>query len=167
MKKHLIGLVVALLIFAGAAQAQTVTPPGIPVPQAVSIGAKDLFLDVVGGQPSANSQYVAAGQISGVEGYSLQVPVTAFAITVPNGASLLYLNPAGTLATGALTLMAAPSDGQKSCVEDSQTQTAVTVAANTGQALASYGLGAVTALTANTRYCWLYVASQAAWVRTQ
>ena len=138
----------------------------VAIPKVVAIGASDLFADVVNGAPGPGNAYVSAGQIAGIEAYSYQVPVTAFAITAPNAVSLLYLNPTGTLATGTLTLMASPGDGQKFCVEDTQTQTAITVAANTGQTISTIGLGAVTALTANTRYCWLYMTSLSAWVRT-
>ena len=120
------------------------------------------------GAPSAQSVFAPPGAIAGIDQYSYQVPLTAFAITVPSYVSELYLNPAGTLATGTLTMMATPSDGQRFCLEDSQTQTAITISANTGQTLTAgtYGLATPTALVANTRYCWRYFGSQAAWVRT-
>lgn len=70
MKKHLIGLVAGLLAVASMAQAQTVTPPGIPVPQVQSIGPNDLFPDIVGGQPSAQSYY-APGALIGTYGATL------------------------------------------------------------------------------------------------
>jgi len=98
---------------------------------------------------------------------SAHAPLTAFTITPVNDVSLLYLNPAGTLATGTLTMMLTPGDGQRFCLEDSKTQTAITIQANTGQTLASYGVATPTALVANTLYCWVYFAAQAAWVGTQ
>lgn len=152
----------ALLLFAvGAAIAQ------VAIPYVPSINQNDVLQIVPRGFPSAQTVYATAGQVAGVEQYSYQVPLTGFAITPPNLTALLYLNPAGTLATGTLTMPAVASDGQRLCVEDSQTQTAITIAANTGQTLASFGLGAVTALTANTKYCWLYQGSAASWIRTQ
>ena len=162
MKKLLIGAAIGLFAITSAL-AQVVAP------QVSNLNLNDLVQVVPRGVPQPQTQYAPPGAIAGVEQYSYQVPLTAFSITPPNLTSLLYLNPAGTLATGTLTMEAVASDGQKFCVEDSQTQTAITISANTGQTLTSgtYGLATPTALTANTRYCWLYLASQAAWVRTQ
>lgn len=162
MKRLIIGAsIIGAFFAAAAALAQAIAPT------VQSLNQNDLVQIVPRGAPSAQTMYQTPGAVAGIDQYSLQVPLTAFSITPPNLTSLLYLNPAGTLATGTLTMEAVASDGQKFCVEDSQTQTAITVAANTGQTLASYGLGAVTALTANTRYCWIYFAAPAVWVRTQ
>lgn len=173
MKKIVIALA-ACLGLAGTAFAQTPTGLAIGntvvVPKVTSVGPTDVFQDVVGGVPREGNQYATAAQISGVEGYTYVVPLTGFTLTVPNATAFEYINPAGTLATGAFTMMASPGDGQRTCFESSQTQTAVTVAANTtvdaAQVLASYGAAALTAMTANTRYCYFYIASQHAWVRT-
>lgn len=163
MKKRFLLAGVAALAFGAAAIAQT-----IPVPYVASLNQNDAVQVLPGGVPSARSQYANPGWIAGVEQYSYQVPLTGFAITVPAHNSLLYLNPAGTLATGAITMEATPSDGQKFCVEDTQTQTAVTVSAGAGSSmLTSIGLGAVTALTANTKYCWYYNRPLSGWIRTQ
>lgn len=160
--KYILGAAAAALV-ASVALAQT-----IPVPMLPSLGQTDIVQVIKGGVASAQSTYVTAGSVAGLEQYSYQIPLTGFTITPPNYTALLYLNPAGTLATGTLTMAAAPSDGQKFCVEDTQTQTAITVSANTGQTmLTSIGLGAVTALTANTRYCWFFNAPLAGWIRTQ
>lgn len=102
--------------------------------------------------------------------YSQQTPLTGFSITVPNGVSNLLLTPAGTLATGTITLPSAPVDGQMVCIFDTQTQTAVTIAANTGQTINGTAL---TALTANTRYCYVFAGTTTnagtanAWYRAQ
>lgn len=158
--KTLIAATIALLASAGLALAQ--------VPQVQAIGQADLVPIIPGGQPSAPSVFAPAGAVGSMQSYSYQVPLTAFAITVPNLTGLLYLNPAGTLATGALTMMANASDGQIFCLEDTQVQTALTISANTGQTmLTSIGLGALTALAANTRYCWFYNKPLAGWIRTQ
>jgi hypothetical protein len=152
----------AALIVASAAHAQTV------VPQVQSLNQNDLVHVIPHGAPSTGNVYAPTGAVGGQELYSYQVPLTGFAITVPAHTSLLYFNPAGTLATGALTMEANPSDGQRLCLEDTQTQTAMTVAANTGQSmLTSIGLGAVTALTANTPVCWYYNAPLSGWIRTK
>ncbi len=161
MKKLLSGLLagIAAIFAVSAADAQSID---------TVLNQNDLVQVIPHGAGSAQSVFAYPGAISGVDQYSYQIPLTAFTITVPNSVAVLYLNPAGTLATGTLTMMASPSDGQRFCVEDSQTQTAITISANTGQTLTAgtYGLATPTALTANTRYCWLYFGAQAAWVRT-
>lgn len=148
----------------GLALAQAVV-----LPRVQNITAGDAVSIIPGGNTSARSVYASPGDIAGQEKYSYQIPVTAFAITVPNFISLLYLNPAGTLATGTLTLQANPSDRQKFCLQDTQTQTAITIAASTGQTLAAgtFGLATPTALVANTRYCWLFLGALSTWTRTQ
>jgi hypothetical protein len=162
MKKTLFALALGVAALCGAAIAQVNIPP-LRGP----LAQNDLVLVVPNGFGSAQSVYSYAGAIAGIEQYSYQVPVTAFSITPANGTSLLYLNPAGTLATGTLTMQAQPSDGQRFTIETTQTQTAITIQANTGQTLASgtFGLTTPTALVANTRYTWMYIASLATWTR--
>lgn len=159
-------LIAALALLGGLASyalGQTIV-----VPQVLSLGQQDLVQVLPGGQAVVGNQYYPAPKIGGVEAYSYQIPVTAFSITVANGVDYLYLNPAGTLATGTLTMMASPSDGQRFCLQDTQTQTAITIQANTGQTLASgtFGMTTPTALVANTKYCWLYIGSLSTWTRT-
>lgn len=168
MKKGLIaslfGSAALAVVLCGAAHAQQ----NVVVPQVQSLNQNDLVQVVPRGYPSSGSVYAPAPAVAGLEDYSYQVPLTAFAITPPAHTSLLYLNPAGTLATGALTMEPNPSDGQRLCVEDTQTQTAITVSANTGQTmLTSIGLGAVTALVANTSVCWYFNAPLSGWIRTK
>lgn len=164
MKRLILSALAAIGVLAALSYA--VAQQNIP-PQVPSLNQNDLLLVIPRGFAQAQNYYANPGQIAAVEQYSYQVPLTGFAITPPNLTSLLYLNPAGTLATGTLTMEAVASDGQKFCLQDSQTQTAITIAANNGQTLASFGLGALTALVANTRYCWLYNASLSSWIRTQ
>lgn len=76
---------------------------------------------------------------------------TAFAITMIT--SFLVLAPTGTLATGAVTLPLNPPDGCLAEISSTQTQTAVTVSANTGDTIVGT---AVTALVANTRVAYRY-----------
>lgn len=156
----LIIVAMATLVAGGFAQ---VTLPFLSV-----LSLRDAVPVIPRGSPSAQSYYATPAQIAGQENYLYQVPVTAFTIVDPNFVSLLYLNPAGTLATGALTMMPNPSDGQKFCLQTTQTQTAITIQANTGQTLAAgtFGLGTPTALVANTRYCWLFIGPLSTWTRT-
>ena len=144
---------------AGYAYAQSVNPPISPANQ------NDLINIIKGGQGTAPSVYAYAGTIGGTVQYQYSVPATAFTITAANATTFVLINPAGTLATGTLTTPANPGDGQSLCMMSSQTQTALTVTANTGQTMASYGGATVTALTANTPVCWFYIANQANWVR--
>jgi hypothetical protein len=154
-------LIAGVLALAGYAFAQVITQPQVPVNQ------NDLVQIVRGGVATAQNQYAAPGMIGGTTQYQYSVPVTAFSIQALNNTWFVLLNPAGTLATGTITTPVTPGDGQRLCVMSSQTQTALTMTAATGQAFASYGLGAVTALTANTPVCWFFIGSQAVWVRYQ
>ncbi len=157
ISKKLYFLCGALALVAGAAIAQVPTPPSV-----ASVGPTDLVAIVPGGQPSAQTQYATPGQIAGVPGYVYNVPLTAFSLTYAKGQTNMVLNPAGTLATGTLTTEANPSDGQRECVLSTQTQTAITVTANTGQTI----VNGPTALVANVPVCWTFVKSLAAWERS-
>lgn len=139
----------------------------VSVPLRGPMSQTDLVQVIPNGQPSAQSVYAYPGQISSTAGYTYAVVVTAFALTPFDTTMFVYINPAGTLATGTLTLPAHPGDGQRFSFESTQTQTAITVAANTGQTIASYGGAALTAGVANTIYTWMYIANQATWVRLQ
>jgi hypothetical protein len=149
---------VMLAGIAGVALAQV-----LPVPQVQSLGLTDLVQVVPQGIPTASSQYAPVGAVAGVENYSYQIPLTAFAITVPAHVDLLYLNPAGTLATGAVTFEPNPSDGQRFCFQSTQVNTAITYTANTGQSFG--GIANPTTYTvANTRLCWFYNRALATWI---
>jgi hypothetical protein len=76
--------------------------------------------------------------------FDFAVPLTAFVLSPQT--NKLVLNPAGTLATGTVLLPLNPADGQTLRVVSSQTQTAITFTANTGDLI----VGAITALVANT-----------------
>lgn len=89
-------------------------------------------------------------------------PLTGFTITVPDGVSMYLITPAGTLATGTFTMPANPFEGQILWLVSSQTQTALTVSANTGQTLSGT---AVTALTRSVAVAWVYI--DTVWYRVQ
>lgn len=98
---------------------------------------------------------------------SIQVPVTGFSITIANNVSTLILNPAGTLATGTITMPAAPFDGQEVRINSTATITALTVSPNAGQTVKN----APTTLTINTSgpqgYCFIYHLASTTWFRLQ
>jgi len=107
------------------------------------------------------------------EAFDFYVPLTGFTITMQTGK--LVLNPAGTLATGTVNLPLNPPDGAIAEISSTQTQTALTVAANTSDSLVG---GTVSALVANTRVAWRYslngtknstgaVVNARSWVRVQ
>lgn len=154
MKKFAIAGILSAVLLAGAALAQVATLPIVS-----SIGASDLIQIVPGGQPSPQSQFVSPQAIAGVPGYVKAVPLTAFSLTFGNTQSWLLLKPAGTLATGTITTAPNPSDGQRECMRSTQTQTALTLTANTGQTITS----AITAMTANTTYCYTFSKVDGAW----
>jgi len=94
------------------------------------------------GQPAY--QNGIGGTYADASPMELYIPLTGFTIA-PN-ASCVVLKPAGTLATGTITLPLNPSDGQRFSICSTQTQTALTVNANTGDAV----VGGPSALVANT-----------------
>jgi hypothetical protein len=145
----------ALLGLGGSSLAQQTPPVLSPMHQG------DLVQVVPNGLAGAQSVYASPGAIGGQESVSYQVPVTGFSITIPNNISLLFLNPAGTLATGTIIMPAVPNDGQRVCWTSNQIQTAVTVSANTGQTLA--GAATETAGAVGSRYCRTYIALTATW----
>lgn len=68
-------------------------------------------------------------------GYSFQTPATGFTITLGNTTWHTVLDPSGTLATGTITMPAAPVDGMIINVRSSQVVTSLTVSPNTGQSI--------------------------------
>lgn len=91
--------------------------------------------------------------------FQYEVPLTGFSIALLG--SLLHLNPAGTLATGTVTLPASPQDGQLFTIISTQTQTALTITAATGDTVSN----TATALVALTAISWRYHKLTRAWRR--
>jgi len=67
--------------------------------------------------------------------YDYQTPTTGFSYTFAAGVNVLVMQPAGTLATGTITMPAAPADGMTITFSTTQTITALTVSPNTGQSI--------------------------------
>lgn len=91
--------------------------------------------------------------------YDYQVLTTAFSYTFAAGTQTLIINPAGTLATGTVTMPAAPADGMVIWVTTTQQIVALTVNGNTGQTVVSK----VTSLAPNQAVAYLYRASNTTW----
>lgn len=93
--------------------------------------------------------------------YSIIAPLTGFAVTIANSVTQLIINPAGTLAVGAVTMPSLPSDGLVIKISTEQIITSFTVSANTGQTL----LGSPTTLAQYTSVSFLYNLAQLKWYR--
>lgn len=94
-----------------------------------------------------------------LQSYDYQVLTTGFSYTFAAGTTALIANPAGTLATGTVTMPAAPGDGMVVTIESTQQITALTVAANTGQSL----VGAPTQLVPNQPLSFIYRLTNTTW----
>lgn len=164
MKRSLLPLAAAALAVTGLglyafAQTTQIKVNAVPI-----INSGDLVPLAQQGTGQVPTAFANAGLVGATLYRQTVVPITAFTITPAAGTTLLFLNPAGTLATGTITMPANPGDAQLFCWMSTQTQTAVTVSANTGQSLVGT---AVTAGVAGTQYCWRYIASTATWYRQQ
>lgn len=112
------------------------------------------------GEFDASGNFIATKAIAD-QSKSVQVPTTGFSITIADNTSTLTLNPAGTLATGTVTMPATPIDGQLIRVMSSQIITALTVSPNSGQTVN----GAPTTLAANTGFGYIYHLAGTTWYR--
>lgn len=91
--------------------------------------------------------------------YDYQVPTTGFSYTFGSGTNILMMNPAGTLATGTITMPASPVDGMTITISSTRQITALTIQGNTGQSLVS----PVTFLPANQATTYVYRLSNTTW----
>jgi hypothetical protein len=91
--------------------------------------------------------------------YDYQVLTTGFSYTFAAGTQTLIINPAGTLATGTVTMPAAPADGMVITVESTQIITALTLSGNTGQSI----VGVPATLFANQPLSYVYRLSNTTW----
>lgn len=171
--RALIGAIIALAVAAGfsleeglRAQVATLGQPSAQA-QVPNLNQTDLVCIAQRGVGQVPAQCTGVGVGATMMQYEspLVVPTTGFTLTAPNPnvATLYILNPAGTLATGTLTMPASPNDGGNFCVMSTQTQTALTVTANTGQTV---GGTAVTALVAYQPRCWRYIGATSTWALT-
>jgi hypothetical protein len=94
-----------------------------------------------------------------LQSYDFQALTTGFSYTFATGTTTLIINPAGTLATGTITMPGSPADGMVITIESTQQVTAVTVAANTGQTL----VGAASQLIPNQPLSFIYRLSNTTW----
>lgn len=97
---------------------------------------------------------------AGASGTTYNTPTTGFSLTLSDNTCRTILTPAGTLAAGTVTTNATPFDGQEHVISTTQTITALTVAANSGQSLAN---GMPTTLTAGGSFRIHYRLSNTTW----
>lgn len=112
------------------------------------------------GSIDANGNLILLNAIAD-QSKSVQVPTTGFAITIANNISTLILNPAGTLASGTITMPATPIDGQEVRFNSSQIVTSLTVSPNTSQTISD----APTAFAAGQGYGFIYHLATTNWFR--
>jgi hypothetical protein len=100
---------------------------------------------------------------SGVlQSYDYQVLATGFSYAFPIGITTLIVQPAGTLATGTITMPALPADGMVVAFSSTQIITTLTVSANVGQSI----VNAVTTLAAGGGAKYIYRLANTTWYRT-
>jgi hypothetical protein len=88
-----------------------------------------------------------------------QAPINGFSITLAKNDSHVILVPAGTLATGTITMPAAPYDGQIIDIRTSKEITTLTIAPNAGQSV----LGNPATLAAGGRTEAIYKLANTTW----
>jgi hypothetical protein len=94
--------------------------------------------------------------------YDFQTPTTGFSYTFAAGTQVLVMNPAGTLATGTITMPSSPADGMTITFSSTEQITALTLSGNTGQTI---GGTQVTLLPANSAVQFVYRLSNTTWYR--
>ena len=94
-----------------------------------------------------------------IQAYDYQVPTTGFSYTFVAGTQTLVMNPAGTLATGTITMPASPSDGMTITFSTTQQITALTLSGNTGQTI----VGGVNSLAATQAVSFIYRSANTSW----
>jgi hypothetical protein len=97
-----------------------------------------------------------------LQSYDFQVLTTGFSYTFASGTTTLIANPAGTLATGTITMPGSPADGMVITITTTQQITALTIAGNTGQ---SIGGTQVSSMAANSAMSFVYRQSNTTWYR--
>ena len=102
---------------------------------------------------------VLSGTNGLLQSYDYQVLTTGFGYTFAAGVQVLVIQPAGTLATGTVTMPASPADGMTIAVVSTQQVTAITVSANTGQSI----VGAPSQLIPNQPLSWIYRLANTTW----
>jgi hypothetical protein len=94
-----------------------------------------------------------------LQSYDYQVLTTGFSYTFAAGTQVLVAVPAGTLATGTITMPSAPADGMVITIQSSQQITALTLNGNTGQSI----VGTAVQISPNAPLSWVYRLTNTTW----
>ena len=94
-----------------------------------------------------------------LQSYDYQVLTTGFSYTFAAGTQVLVAVPAGTLATGTITMPSAPADGMVITIQSSQQITALTLNGNTGQSI----VGTAVQISPNAPLSWVYRLANTTW----
>ena len=97
-----------------------------------------------------------------LQSYDYQVLTTGFSYTFATGITTLIINPAGTLATGTITMPASPADGMVITFTTTHEITALTISGNTGQTI---GGTQIALMAANSAMSFVYRLSSLTWYR--
>ena len=97
-----------------------------------------------------------------LQSYDYQVLTTGFSYTFASGITTLLAQPAGTLATGTITMPGSPADGMVITFMSTQEVTALTIAGGAGQ---SIGGSQSTQLPANSAMSFVYRLANTTWYR--
>ena len=97
-----------------------------------------------------------------LQSYDYQVLTTGFSYTFASGITTLIAQPAGTLATGTITMPGTPADGMVITFTTTQEITAITINGNAGQ---SIGGTQTTQLPANSAMSFVYRLANTTWYR--
>ncbi len=164
MKKLLTFAALGVLGLAGVAFAQSIGIPQVPVIHPTT----DLIQIVPNGQPQSQAQFAIPAALASQEqyqkiNYSVTATSPAYTVSFSNFQTDIVIQAAGTITYTYINFAPAPSDGARECVYANQTVTTAYPTANTGQTVNASNT--ITAMTASTRYCFLYSASNLTWDR--
>lgn len=109
-------------------------------------------------QPSASAVLTNYGVIRAID---YTTPSTGFSYTIPANVTVAILQPASTLATGAITMPAAPINGMTITVSCTQIITALTLSANSGQSI----VNTISTLAAGGTVSYIYRQANTTWYK--
>ncbi len=158
---------ILVLALAGVLGLSVAVAQVIPVPIVVTHQSPDLMQVIPNGIPNAQSQYCQWNCITNVYGYYKNGTGTQNQL-YNTGANLSYVTWANGSAISNLYLYlpTAPLDGAKNCYFSIGGVTAMTLYAGAVTPAATLN-NAITAMTANIQYCYLYSTANTAWDRVQ
>lgn len=113
---------------------------------------------------TAAISYTTVGSLRDGRGWLYQAPLTGFSITMTVSQSVVSLNPAGTLATGAVVLPPTADDGKVVTIFSSAAITALTLSTSNS---ATFVPAVITALTAGQSVSYVYDLANNQWHRFQ